>query len=954
MASPPEATETTLWTWIHLSDIHIGHGGTAWTSDQKDVLSQVATDLEQMIQGGIPTPKAIVVTGDVAYSGGCVRHEEYEEAESLIERLQALVGGHTSVFAVPGNHDVQRTRSGPGSAYRLISNLREGMLNANFEDSVEDPEDGGILRARFANYTAFAERVGSPRPGKPDGMWVHEVSLVGGFKLRLIGWNTALLSNDDNDRRRLRIGKVAVNAAVSDTDDNILLFALTHHPADWLAEDDEKYLVPRLLRSVDAHFHGHVHQPNSVKQVRGTGQELITITAGALHAEEELADAQLNHAYSVGALVSTQASGLELRIWPRRWSTAQAKWIPDTDSLSPNSTYITHQLRRASLPSDGTATENTMRHAAEKSLTRVGRRRTAYPTDMSINELSDADLIVPTAFGQRGAAINSPTTVESAAATVPTPSLLILGAPGAGKTVVSYLLARGILEHTDQSPLFVDLIRLNTDNPTVADLMEQNEASSGTTTVAEGVVVIVDGADEAIASGLSPATVAARLAALSTLGPIVVLCRVNDYEGRLASLVRDDLFDHILLIRDWDPAQFAEFVGRLHAKGHLPDERLIQRVESDPGLTALVRRPLLARMLAFLADLSELPTDTTALYTVYLNRLAAVTDQRLQAAGCARATPAMSRWRDTSWKVFRGGLNAEAMPLDKFTQASTDDSASVECASRAIAGIVDISAGNDATFVHYSFYEFLIAQHLAEQLLAVLPTNPQQAARLMTRHLPSEIRRHLVKILRMTAMDIHRWPDHLAEVYQQAGSLPSSEECLVVRNLIAYIMCRLDVPADKHLMELLQVESNPFLRNSLLWALTRLNNLEALRIYLEELGSDQELASLNRGYLLYYFGDLGASISPPHPDNPPHTSWAHTREILTAKYASESYANVPAARKAIDLYTFCDIAAVRQEQLTVEEADLFTLLIEYIGPQIPASVQLVLEAQLERVRQCDE
>ena len=66
-----------LFSWIHLSDIHIGHGGVTHVEDQKLVLDALRRDVERMRENGAPQPDAIFVTGDIAFSGACLGQDEY-------------------------------------------------------------------------------------------------------------------------------------------------------------------------------------------------------------------------------------------------------------------------------------------------------------------------------------------------------------------------------------------------------------------------------------------------------------------------------------------------------------------------------------------------------------------------------------------------------------------------------------------------------------------------------------------------------------------------------------------------------------------------------------------------------------------------------------------------------------------------------------------------------------
>jgi hypothetical protein len=163
--------------------------------------------------------------------------------------------------------------------------------------------------------------------------------------------------------------------------------------------------------------------------------------------------------------------------------------------------------------------------------------------------------------------------------------------------------------------------------------------------------------------------------------------------------------------------------------------------------------------------------------------------------------------------------------------------------------------------------------------------------------------------------------------------------------LIAYIACRLEVPFVEDLRPLLDVTEDPFLRNSLMWALVRGDDHATLTRYTEELDTDEQLSALNRGYLLYYYGDIPVG-SPPFADEEPWRSWSHTRRKLVERFAAvDQYEATPPSRKVIDLYTFCDFARVRGEPLRADETALIGRLLTELPGELP-------NVAVERLRAC--
>src|SRR5580700_1451437 len=76
--------DETLFAWVHISDIHFGHGDAGHKWDQGLVLERLRLDLPAAMKLGAPRPDAILVTGDVAFSGG---PDEYAKADAWLREL---------------------------------------------------------------------------------------------------------------------------------------------------------------------------------------------------------------------------------------------------------------------------------------------------------------------------------------------------------------------------------------------------------------------------------------------------------------------------------------------------------------------------------------------------------------------------------------------------------------------------------------------------------------------------------------------------------------------------------------------------------------------------------------------------------------------------------------------------------------------------------------------------
>lgn len=936
-ASQPEGRW--LYCWVHVSDIHMGHGTADWQFDQQEVLDALLTDVRDGVRAArMPHLDAVLCTGDIASTGGIASDDEYARARDWLDRLMKATGA-PRLFTVPGNHDVQRTPASQLDASRLLRDLRDG--SASLDESRRFGPDAALLDARLAHYTQFCESMGSPVPSDSLGAWT-ELVVSEPVGVRLIGWNSASLCNDDADREKLAIATSSRLDAKREIAAGEVAIVLMHHPGSWLAPAPRDKLTTMLEvhPAMVALLNGHLHRPNARRVVTARGDELVTLAAGAVHDDEGPA---ATHAYGIAGIWLDDDEGLWLRWWPRRFE--RGRFHADVPLLPEGETCTDIPLRRPEPPPD--TAEDPAIALSDRQVDALGTRRTAFPTDLSIAELRARGLLVaPRLTASDGADVAAGALADRACAG---DAALVLGPPGSGKTVLAYELA-DLVRQRGGLPLIIDL---RADAGEAQDVEELLAAPGAPEADLAGhrVVVIADGLDEVLAGGMSATDLAARIGILAGLGGVVATCRESDYDHQLAATGLTDRFSRLCRLQPWRAEhEFATFVGRLAEAGMLDGTALVSIVADDEDLAELVSRPLYARMLTYVASEGRPPADVSELYGQYLGKLSVRAADDTRRAGCELPHDVLALWREAAWVVHRGGLEADALPLEGLIGALRGHGLDAGCAWRVLSPILDAdrSADNRATFVHYSFYEHLVAQHVLQVLTsgraAVDVTAPSEAFAV---DLPREVRRHLTALMRRSLVDAYSWPMWLADGYSQAGG--DGPTIRTVRNLIAYVVCRLDVPFGAQLRPLLEDEHDKFLRNSLMWALVRGDDREVLGSYVAELKADPELASLNRGYLLYYYGDL-PRMPPPYRDDDPDVGWEQTRRQVAERLAQPEYAELAAARRVIDLYTFADLARSRGEHVTQHDARLLDAAAAALPEDLAAAVRAALTTLLDEVR----
>lgn len=378
----------TLFRWIHLSDIHFGHGDAAHGWDQKLVIESLRRDIGVMLQRD-PTPvDAILVTGDIAFSGNGRRSTEYADAEATLRALAAAAGvTPAQIFLVPGNHDVNRASDRDRNVQRLLESLRTGR--DKIDTALADAGDRGLLAKRMSAYLDFAQGFApaclsaAPPPPEQRLYWTHRLTSKRGLPLRIVGLNSAMLSADDRDQGQLYLGGEQIAKALLDPPvaAGELVMVLSHHPfrAGWLG--DEKTVDAWVRNNAHVHLSGHVHEADTEQSRSGAGGSFVRITAGATHGDAEPAGVPASHGYSFGAL-GREAGKAVVRVWPRKWSPKNAAFRTDHDNVPDGQEHAEHDLPRFTLPATMPAATTGTAGTTGTTGT-VGLTGTATPTTVS-------------------------------------------------------------------------------------------------------------------------------------------------------------------------------------------------------------------------------------------------------------------------------------------------------------------------------------------------------------------------------------------------------------------------------------------------------------------------------------------------------------------------------------------------------------------------------------------
>jgi predicted phosphodiesterase len=318
MPNAPELTRR--WTFIHLSDIHFrARLRTGEDVYNKDIRDQLLIDLSQLRRDGQHV-NAVLVSGDVAFSG---KPDEYEEAR---EFLNAACGNlqlpQSEVWMIPGNHDIDRSAIQYFLKHWHAKMKNPGVPNTERQRELDTvlslgaKECEGYLLSTLKAYNEFARSYQCESSLDSPLYWETPVAVLDhGVAIKLRGVNSAFLCNENDvlgPTSMIGGQQMMISESV-----NTVSIVMCHHPQTWLADGTEFMRLLRI-RSHVALF-GHEHAADVIMN----GQSM-TLHAGAVNPERN------EHAvpsYNIVTLSVNSDHALAIEVQRRVFSQEQRKFV---------------------------------------------------------------------------------------------------------------------------------------------------------------------------------------------------------------------------------------------------------------------------------------------------------------------------------------------------------------------------------------------------------------------------------------------------------------------------------------------------------------------------------------------------------------------------------------------------------------------------------------------------
>lgn len=301
--------------YLHLSDFHVGKDGWA----QQRLFDKIVAHVKSQVEVG-QCPDLVFITGDLSNGG---KKSEYETFRSDFFRpLEEALGGASwkgGIYVVPGNHDLARPKP---DVLNRASAVAPG--SRFFDPTPEGRTARDQVIPRFRQFKQLAPcNATSDWVATPAGAFRVAFEHAG-FRIGIVGINTAWLSMDDHDQGKLTLGLPLLEESLRQLGDCDLRIILGHHPLSWIREDEQSRTRALLGHWNALYFHGHMHKAD-VRREDGSGQDFLTFQAGAAFQARD--DQIWRNGLTWGEI---DLSAHEVRQSPRFWNPENYDWPVET------------------------------------------------------------------------------------------------------------------------------------------------------------------------------------------------------------------------------------------------------------------------------------------------------------------------------------------------------------------------------------------------------------------------------------------------------------------------------------------------------------------------------------------------------------------------------------------------------------------------------------------------
>jgi predicted MPP superfamily phosphohydrolase len=245
---------------LHLSDAHLGNP--KCSLDSLNVFDPLLKDLREYSARQSLKPNLIVFSGDLAFGDIPQKSlkDQYADAKDYLLKIFSCFDakyGELPLLIVPGNHDINQNLIGEGEKL-LRPTLTQDKVSAMMMNK-KDVSWKHILE-RQQEWFAFVKCI----PDQ-DWNWNEELYMATGIihhkdkQIGIAGLNSSWASHGQKEKGELWIGKNQYETAYQAIRAADLKIVVSHHPVEWLHEEDVAALGHKLEIQFQIFLHGHEH-----------------------------------------------------------------------------------------------------------------------------------------------------------------------------------------------------------------------------------------------------------------------------------------------------------------------------------------------------------------------------------------------------------------------------------------------------------------------------------------------------------------------------------------------------------------------------------------------------------------------------------------------------------------------------------------------------------------------
>lgn len=259
---------------LHLSDIHFSKSEIGTAQDPNFHLrNELIRDAKRQCQQ-LGRPDVILISGDIAFAG---HPEEFTYATDWLETLCSECGcAMSSIFVVPGNHDVVRNIADGNLTQMVHEKIKHADdLEYEIRKQLSDPKAARLLYESLDNYNEFAFQFFCDLMPPDRTLARRDLKLNDGSILRLWGLNTTFISSSKDKQRDLFVDPASFQIP---NEDGVTNLVLAHHHLSWLRQEQE--LEDHLNDVARIQIFGHVHTNRVVME-----RDYVRLAASAANPE---------------------------------------------------------------------------------------------------------------------------------------------------------------------------------------------------------------------------------------------------------------------------------------------------------------------------------------------------------------------------------------------------------------------------------------------------------------------------------------------------------------------------------------------------------------------------------------------------------------------------------------------------------------------------------------------